>query len=89
MDDQPADEPEADAKPPEEAQAQKSLEELEAKEPGDPEGTTHTTGELDAAATKEAGGPTGGLGILFIAAGLALAMVLGLVAVMGYFALKP
>ena len=42
-----------------------------------------------AAATKEAGGPTGGLGILFIAAGLALAMVLGLVAVMGYFALKP
>lgn len=100
MDDQPADkppqeleepeEPEAGAKAPEEeAQAHKSIEELEAREPGDPEATPHTTGELDAAATKEAGGPKGGLGLLFIAAGLALAMVLGLVAVMGYFALKP
>ncbi|MEO7329918.1 MAG: hypothetical protein ABI193_15175 [Minicystis sp.] len=74
MDDQPED------KAPEEPTAP--------REPGDPEATPHTTGELEAAATREGGGPTGGLGILFIAAGLALAMVLGLVAVFGYFALK-
>lgn len=48
-----------------------------------------STEELEAAATHEAGGPKEGLGILFVAAGVGLALLLSLVAVLGYFAMKP
>ena len=87
MNDHPSDE-EKEAPLPKEERAAETIS-TDPDEPAEPEGTPHTTGELDAAATREGGGPTGGLGILFIAAGLALATLLGVVAVMGYFALKP